>query len=293
MSAPSKWPLPDAGIRFITPAFMVEKLARHPLTKDCYPTAMGYYPDASGHRMRRERHDDNLLLYCVSGKGILEAGQFRAPIRPGQVMLLPQGVSHFYQASEKQPWTLYWVHYQGASTGIFSQYLGYREDRPVVDAGLSPALIGAFTSLMGVRRTGYDLRAFINAANQLRHLFSQMALDISSTRAHVTQKFNLDQIQALMLENMNGQLTLSTLAATANMSKYHFASKYKNLTGYSPIKHFLNMKMEHACHLLDSSELSVKEIAGELGYDDQLYFSRLFSKTIGKSPRSYRASIRG
>ena len=43
----------------------------------------------------------------------------------------------------------------------------------------------------------------------------------------------------------------------------------------------------------DASEMSVKEIAGELGYDDQLYFSRLFSKTIGKSPRSYRASIRG
>ena len=52
MSAPSKWPLPDAGIRFLTPSFMVEKLARHPLTKDCYPTAMGYYPAAAGHRMR-------------------------------------------------------------------------------------------------------------------------------------------------------------------------------------------------------------------------------------------------
>lgn len=293
MSAPSKWPLPDAGIRFITPAFMVEKLARHPLTKDCYPTAMGYYPNAVGHRMRRERHDDNLLLYCVSGSGVLEVDGWRGTVVPGQVMLLPQGVRHYYEANKLDPWTLYWVHFQGASTGIFSQYLGYREGQPIVNAGLSPILISAFTNLMGVRRTGYDLRAFINAANQLRHLFSQMALDISSTRAHVTQKFNLDQIQSLMLENINGQITLDSLAASANMSKYHFASKYKNLTGYPPIKHFLNMKMEHACHLLDSSEMSVKEIAGELGYDDQLYFSRLFSKTIGKSPRSYRASIRG
>ncbi len=292
MSAPSKWPLPTAGIRFITPAFMVEKLARHPLTKDCYPTAMGYYPAASGHRMQRDRHDDNLLLYCVSGRGQLRLDNCREQISPGQVMLLPQGVSHYYEASQSNPWTLYWVHFQGASTGIFSQYLGYRENSPVVDAGLNPALIGAFARLMNVRRTGYDLRAFINAANQLRHLFSHMALEISSTQAHVAQKFNLDQIQAFMLENIKGQVSLDTLANSANMSKYHFATKYKTLTGYPPIKHFLNMKMEHACHLLDSSEMSVKEIAGELGYDDQLYFSRLFSKTIGKSPRSYRASIR-
>jgi AraC family transcriptional regulator of arabinose operon len=44
--------------------------------------------------------------------------------------------------------------------------------------------------------------------------------------------------------------------------------------------------------LLDSTEHSVKAIAAQLGYDDPLYFSRLFSKTIGLSPRAYRASIR-
>ena len=44
--------------------------------------------------------------------------------------------------------------------------------------------------------------------------------------------------------------------------------------------------------LLDSSELSVKAIAAELGYPDPLYFSRLFSKTMGLSPRAYRSSVR-
>ena len=52
------------------------------------------------------------------------------------------------------------------------------------------------------------------------------------------------------------------------------------------------MKMEHACHLLDTSQMSVKEVAASLGYEDQLYFSRVFSKTIGLSPRAYRASVR-
>ena len=52
------------------------------------------------------------------------------------------------------------------------------------------------------------------------------------------------------------------------------------------------MKMEHACHLLDSGALSVKSVSSDLGYDDPLYFSRLFKRTVGMSPRSYRKSVR-
>ncbi len=292
MSNPSKWPLPQAGIRFITPAFMIEKLARHPLTKDCYPTAMGYYPRAIGHRMLRERHDDNLLLYCTEGRGRLAAGDWTGDINPGQIMLLPQGLTHAYEADTSDPWSLYWIHFQGASTRVLMQYLGYREGRCVADAGVSPVLIGAFTSLLEVRRTGYSTRAFINAANHLRHLVTQMSMEISANAGRLQSGFELDQVQAYMLEHIDQVVTLESLARVASMSKYHFSNRYKELTGYSPIKHFLNMKMEHACRLLDSTDLGVGEIAGRVGYEDPLYFSRLFRKTIGSSPRAYRASMR-
>lgn len=292
MSIPSKWPLPNAGVRFLTPSFMLEKMARHPLTKDCYPTAMGYYPEASNHRMVRERHDDNLLLYCTAGRGELAVGDWRSAVLPGNIMLLPQGVTHAYQADEADPWTLYWVHFQGASTRVFMQHLGYREGRPLADAGVSPLLIGAFTNLLEVRRTGYSTRAFINAANHLRHLLTQMSLEISAHAGRLQSGFELEQVQAYMLEHIDQQLSLDALARVANMSKYHFSNRYKALTGYPPVRHFLNMKMEHACHLLDSTDLGVGEIARRVGYEDPLYFSRLFSKTIGSSARSYRASSR-
>ena len=293
MSTPSQWPLPENGIRFLTPAFMLSKLARHPLTKECYPTAMGFYPSADRHRMERHSHNDNLLIYCVDGRGHAATGSWQGAIGPGEVLLLPQGAAHQYEADPSEPWTIYWVHYQGSSSAAFNQYLGYREARsPVTDAGISPQLVAHFRGLMAAHRTGYNTRAFINAANQLRHLLTHIALEIRQARASSQNSFNLEAVQNLMLEHIGRPLDLDTMAAAANLSKYHFSTKYKGLTGYSPIKHFLNMKMEQACHLLDSTDMGVGAIAAQLGYEDPLYFSRLFRKTIGFSPRSYRASIR-
>lgn len=293
MSTPSSWPLPEHGTRFLTPAFMVKKLATHPLTRECYPAAMGFYPAALAHRIKRSRHDDNLLIYCVDGEGLASTEDWTGTVTAGDLLLLPQGVSHAYQAAPDRPWTIYWVHFQGSSTAVFNQYLGYREGRkPVSRVGLSPQLVGQFRELLAVRRTGYSTRAFINAANQLRHLLTQTALEMRRSQAISQHSFNLETVQSFMLEHIALPLDLDTLAAAAKLSKFHFSSKYKALTGYSPIKHFLNMKMEHAGHLLDSTNLSVKEIASALGYDDPLYFSRSFSKTLGVSPRAYRNSVR-
>ncbi|MDX1736009.1 MAG: AraC family transcriptional regulator [Halioglobus sp.] len=293
VSAPSKWPLPTRGRRFVTPAFMLQKLARHPLTRECYPAAMGFYPAAGEHRMQRDRHDDNLLIYCVEGEGQASVGDWAGRVAEGDMLLLPQGLAHRYQASADNPWTIYWVHYQGSATAIFNQYLGYREGAcPVTRIGVSPQLVARFRELMAVHRTGYSTRAFINAANLLRQILTQIALEVRSAQARGQQSFDLEAIQSFMLEHIDQQLELDTLAAAANLSRFHFSSKYKSLTGYSPIKHFLNMKMEHACHLLDSSALSVKGVAAAVGYDDPLYFSRLFRNTVGMSPRDYRRSVR-
>jgi hypothetical protein len=51
--------------------------------------------------------------------------------------------------------------------------------------------------------------------------------------------------------------------------------------------------MQAACHLLDTTALSVKEVAAELGYEDPYYFSRIFQKTLGCSPLAYRRSVKG
>jgi len=253
---------------------------------------MGYYPSAMGHHMRRLTHDDNLLLYCVDGQGSLLVNHQRSEITAGDLMLLKQGDNHEYSADPKNPWTLYWVHFQGNKAHHFLDYMGYQPGQYCVYVGVSSAIVAGFSRLLAVRKTGYSNAAFIHAANQLRHLFTHFALQ-SQQPVATPETLNVVKVQAYMHDNIHRSLDLDDLSAMAGLSKYHFSHRYKALTGYPPMRHFSHMKMEAACRMLDTTEHSIQGIAKDLSFEDPLYFSRVFRNIIGCSPRQYRASRLG
>ena len=80
-----------------------------------------------------------------------------------------------------------------------------------------------------------------------------------------------------------------TWLAHSGLSKSHFMRVFKEQTGFSPMDYFIQLKMQHACMLLAFRQDSVSQIGTELGYEDQYYFSRAFSKTIGMSPTAVSA----
>ena len=59
-----------------------------------------------------------------------------------------------------------------------------------------------------------------------------------------------------------------------------------------PIDYFLHLKMQKACQLLFSQDMKIKQVALQLGYEDQYYFSRIFKKYMGMSPEQYRVSTK-
>ena len=91
-----------------------------------------------------------------------------------------------------------------------------------------------------------------------------------------------------MREHLTERMQVRKLASLINVSPSYYFALFKKETGYAPIDFFIHLRMRQACMLLESTTLSVKEIADELGYDDAFYFSRLFKSVTSRAPTEYR-----
>lgn len=281
----SGWPLPGDGIRILVPPALTKLLSEHALSQDLYPLAAGFYPHAAGHRMRRRRHTTNLLAYCADGAGRLGTDAGEWPVRAGDLLVLPAGTAHWYAAAPDRPWSLYWVHYEGRLSAEYTRFID--APQPLVTLGPQPRLLADFETLCALRGAGFAEREYIHAACQLKAMLTQVGRLIAGRGGRGT-RIDLDQIQQLMHLRIDRELDLDDLARVAKLSKFHFIRKFKQLTGHAPIQHFIHLKMQHACQLLDTSQEPVKRIANRVGYEDPHYFSRLFKRVIGVSPQQYR-----
>jgi len=288
MSQPSDWPLPPESSRFVVPRKMVSLLGSHPLAKDLYPQGFGYYKHAYNHTMMRQKHDDYLMIYCLDGMGELTLGHQSYTVKAGDIICLPKGIAHAYNASEITPWTIYWVHFSGDKSEAFIDYLAVRENNYIFPLGIHSRLTSDFESLLECRQYSYNVNAFVHAASLLRQILTHIAQLQPLAKQQAAHNFDLELIHSLMQARVHEQLDLDTLAEVANHSKFHFIKKYKELTGTTPINHFIHLKVERACHLLDMTTKSISEISFAVGYEDAYYFSRIFKKIMGISPSQYR-----
>lgn len=285
LSLPSEWPLSEGASRIILPASIQLELENNALSKGLFPSALGFYPHAYRHQMARPDPDDYLLMYCVGGKGELWVdGDSSRRVDTGDVIVLPPRIAHRYAALGNEPWSLYWVHMKGKRVGDYCASLG----SSCLFKGLNDlALLTQFRSLVELAGGAYGYPAYQLLADSLRHLLSLIGYMIRK-RADAHDILAVEKIATYMKANLSRRVTLDELAEISHLSKYYFNRKYKELTGYSPMQHFTHYKMEQACLQLEGARLSIAEIAFELGFEDPLYFSRVFKKFYGISPNLYR-----
>ncbi len=102
-----------------------------------------------------------------------------------------------------------------------------------------------------------------------------------------------NQLYRMFRSHMHDMLTVAEMADEMLMSESTFAHTCREILGISPYKAYMKAKMERACHFLEDSDWTLKEISNELGFKDQYTFSRTFKNHFGVSPRTWRNKLEG
>lgn len=99
---------------------------------------------------------------------------------------------------------------------------------------------------------------------------------------------SLGLIDDFIEENLNSDLTLSSLAGIAGLSRFHFSRAFKATTGETPYQHVLRRRIERAKSLLAVSQMSIGEVATNAGFQDIAHFQKTFRTWVGVTAKQYR-----
>ncbi|MBO5789674.1 MAG: helix-turn-helix domain-containing protein, partial [Clostridia bacterium] len=148
-----------------------------------------------------------------------------------------------------------------------------------------------------IDRTSSGFAAKIEKATSVKETFALMR-EMFSAYCRLVYKHSLKNYSPLVQKavlivdaDLSANLSLSALALQLNVSAPYLASVFKKETQKTVSQYVTEKRMRHAMHLLATTHLQVQTVALHCGVMDVQYFSKLFKKQVGKTPKDYRASV--
>lgn len=272
----------------VLPTQVFTEYARHPLVRRLYLTDVGFFPRAKHHyRERKEGIEEFIFIYCTDGQGVLEIAGREYRLLKNEAICIPRLTPHRYNACAEDPWSILWVHFRGGDVALFPL-----EDCRIVSLSSQNAVTRMtflFELLLRAVDANYTQGNFIYMSQVLALILSEAYYreKKNSTRE---QNKHVTSVVRFMYQHLDQALTLDQISGAFSLSKSYLNLIFKQHTQHAPMDFFIQLKMQKACSLLRSTEWKIYQIGQAVGYQDPYYFSRIFAKTVGLSPKGYRQS---
>ena len=274
----------------IPKSVLKSKVLNNKVLQQLYIASLGYYPHAAGHYTYRKKGlPENFIFYCVDGYGWYKIEKTTYKVGPNEFFILPQNVEHAYGSDEKDPWSIYWVHFGGEMLPYFNSMPAVQQHFHPLHIKSNDYIISLFSSIYSTLELGYSIDNLTFSSMCLHHyltlfIYNEKHFDVGNNNRDL-----IDDVILYMQQHVHQELTLQDLCDYVHYSPSRFSTLFRKKTGYAPIDYFIQLKMQKASQMLDFTNRSIKDSASTFGFDDPYYFSRRFTKAIGMSPKKYRS----
>lgn len=237
--------------------------------------------------------DGWIINLTIKGRGRVFEGDKGFEVGPGDLLLLPPGVEHSYGlAPNAKTWWHRWVYFQPrAHWAAWLKWetqthgvnvLRHRDD----DLLLEQDRLFAEITRWSADPQKLSLELAMNLVERLLLLCSKQnqapkIAENSDERLLLACKF--------MTDNLHRHASVEEVAAHANLSASRLMHLFALERGTSVMRWWEQQRIQLASQILRITKMPVQQVAAQVGYEDPLYFSRVFRKHAGVSPKEFRA----
>lgn len=229
------------------------------------------------------------MIFISKGEGVFESALTEpASITEGTCFFLYPGVWHRYKPNFNSGWEEYWVGFNGyypeqlMTNGFFDPH------SPFVHVGLNKDLLVLFKNLIEAIRSSSTAYPQIIAGTTLQILGLVNAVSQNQEYDNDPIGQLVSKAKFLLQDSLEKPVDMEILARQLPMGYSSFRKAFKKVTGESPNQYHLNLRLNRAKDLLTTTALNINEVADQTGFDSVFYFSKLFKKKNGISPKYYR-----
>ncbi|MCM1160403.1 MAG: AraC family transcriptional regulator [Roseburia sp.] len=274
----------------------ISKSARIIATPSAYARENYLYVQETGtlqsiepHLSKRENLASFLFFIVIKGSGSLFYRKQTYPIHTGDCIFIDCLEEYAHKSSKDDPWELSWVHFHGKNADAF--YKNYIEQgNPFL---FHPADLSLFLDSLSIlymtqkEQTPYmELLCHKYITDLITLCFMECEKQKNTTSQSIYEKIR--QVTQFIDVHFQEDITLDGLSQKFYISKFHLAREFKRITGSTPGDYLLGKRISNAKKLLRFTNASIEEIGRSCGILEAGYFTKVFKKAEGMTPREYR-----
>lgn len=239
---------------------------------------------------RKIRHHE--LFLVAGGKGHITVERKRYSVKKGMLFYFKPDILHSIETDLSEPLNFLSVHFSFVHVNFCDNKWSLTTENKALKLHSMQEIkdyypiFDTFRKLVETWSIKLPSYEFLSKT-LLQQLLFEIYDNLKRQNTNYSKTIKVEKIIKYMNENINAAVTLTELSEIVLLSPTYLSRTFKETTGYSVIEFFNKMKIDKAKELIIEGDKKIKEVSEALGFKDEFYFSRLFKKIAGISPKEF------
>ena len=249
-----------------------------------YLQEVGFSKSLKQHTNSRKHMESFLFFTVLEGDGLLTYQENNYYLKKGDCIFID---CHKQYSHSSDNWQIAWLHFNGTNLkGIYDKYM--ERGGNIIFSSNTNKYIDLINKIYDIAESGdylKDMNIYTELVSIINHIMSETIYPDNETSK---SKYDIKAIKSYIDDNYTDNLTLESVSSIFYINKFYLTRIFKEKYGTTINNYILEKRITKAKELLRFTDHKIEKIANQCGIQDNNYFSRLFSKVEGISPKEYR-----